>query len=89
VLKEEIIKTQHNTTHGPRWSGSAKHYKFYLIMHEHLFVFRKPVEAENLSRIRYSTWRGVQKVQAAEIDEEWKALAGWEQKKRRKPTSGA
>jgi len=81
VLKEEIIKTQHNTTYGPRWSASAKHYKFYLIMHEHLFVFRKPNPDENLSRIRYSTWKGVQKVQAIEIDEEWRALVGWEDKK--------
>jgi DNA modification methylase len=80
VLKEEIIKTQHNTTHGPRWSASAKHYKFYLIMHEHLFVFRKPAENEDLSRIRYSTWKGVQKVQAAEMDEEWKGLLDWERK---------
>jgi DNA modification methylase len=83
VLKEEIIKTQHNTTHGPRWSASAKHYKFYLIMHEHLFIFRKPIEHEDLSRIRYSTWKGVQKVQAAEIDEEWKGLMNWENKKRK------
>jgi hypothetical protein len=83
VLKEEIIKTQHNVTHGPRWTASAKHYKFYLIMHEHLFIFRKPNENEDLSRIRYSTWKGVQKVQAAEIDEEWKGLLGWENKKRK------
>lgn len=80
VLKEEIIKTQHNTKHGPRWSASAKHYKFYLIMHEHLFVFRKPNPDENLSRIRYSTWKGVQKVRAAEIDDEWKGLTHWEKK---------
>lgn len=83
VLKEEIIKTQHNVTYGPRWKASAKHYKFYLIMHEHLFIFRKPNENEDLSRIRYSTWKGVQKVQAAEIDEEWKGLLGWENKKRK------
>ena len=84
VLKEEIIKTQHNTTHGPRWTASAKHFKFYLIMHEHLFVFRKPVEGEDLSRIRYSTWKGVQKVQAAEVEEEWKGLLDWENKKPKK-----
>jgi DNA modification methylase len=84
VLKEEIIKTQHNTTHGPRWSASAKHFKFYLIMHEHLFVFRKPVPGEDLSRIRYSTWKGVQAAQAAEIDEEWKNLLDWENKKQKK-----
>ena len=47
ALKEEVIKTQHNTTHAPRWSASAKHYKFYLIMHEHLFIFRKPDVGEN------------------------------------------
>jgi DNA modification methylase len=55
VLKEEIIKTQHNTTHGPRWARSAANFGFYLIMHEHLFVFRKPAPNERLSRIRYST----------------------------------
>jgi len=84
VLKEEVIKTQHNTTHAPRWSASAKHYKFYLIMHEHLFIFRKPVPGEDLSRIRYSTWKGVQKVQAVEEEEEWKGLLDWENKKRKK-----
>lgn len=83
VLKEEIIKTQHNVTHGPRWAASAKHFKFYLIMHEHLFVFRKPFENEDLSRIRYSTWKGTQKVQAAEMEEEWKGLLDWENKKRK------
>jgi DNA modification methylase len=59
VLKEDVIKTQHNTTLGRRWSGGARHYKFYLIMHEHLFVFRKPEQKEKLSRIRYSTWNGM------------------------------
>ena len=87
VLKEEIVKTQHNTTHGPRWTASAKHFKFYLIMHEHLFVFRKPNDKEDLSRIRYSTWKGVQKVQDAEIDEEWKGLLDWESKKAKKKQS--
>lgn len=69
ALKEEVIKTQHNTTHSPRWSASAKHYKFYLIMHEHLFIFRKPAQGENLSRIQYSTWKGFQKLQATEMEE--------------------
>jgi DNA modification methylase len=84
VLKEEIIKTQHNTAHAPRWSASAKQFKFYLIMHEHLFIFRKPVDGEDLSRIRYSTWNGVQKAQAAEVDEEWKGLMDWESKKQKR-----
>ncbi len=54
ALKEEIIKTQHNTTYAQRWKDQAKHFKFYLIMHEHLFVFRKPKSDEDLSRIRHS-----------------------------------
>ena len=54
ALKEEIIKTQHNTKYGQRWKSKANHYKFYLIMHEHLFVFRKPKQNEDFSRIRHS-----------------------------------
>jgi len=80
VLKEEVIKTQHNTTHAPRWSASAKHYKFYLIMHEHLFIFRKPAVGENLARIQYSTWKGLQKAQAVEEMEDLKGLLGLENK---------
>ena len=54
ALKEEIIKVQHNCSYSRRWEWKAKKYKFYLIMHEHLFVFRKPLENENLSRIKWS-----------------------------------
>ncbi len=54
ALKEEIIKAQHNCIYSKRWEIKAKEYKFYLIMHEHLFVFRKPKEDENLSRISWS-----------------------------------
>jgi DNA modification methylase len=81
VLKEEVIKTQHNTTHAPRWSASAKHFKFYLIMHEHLFIFRKPFPDENLSRIQYSTWKGVQKAQATEELDDLRGLFDLENKK--------
>ncbi len=55
ALKEEIIKGQHNCVFSNRWIARAKEYKFYLIMHEHLFVFRKPKVNEDLSRIRWST----------------------------------
>lgn len=41
VLKEEIIKLQHNCTHSTRWNTLADKMGFYLIMHEHLFVFRR------------------------------------------------
>ena len=57
ALKEEIIKTQHNTKYGQRWKSQAKHFQFYLIMHKHLFVFRKPKRDEDLSRIRYSVYK--------------------------------
>jgi len=54
VLKEDIIKVQHHCKYTERWRGKAKRDKFYLIMHEHLFVFRKPRKAEDLSRVRWS-----------------------------------
>lgn len=54
VLKEDIIKVQHHCKSTERWRPKAKQGGFYLIMHEHLFVFRKPVNGEDLSRIRYS-----------------------------------
>ena len=54
VLKEEIIKSQHNCTYSRRWESKSKEYKFYLIMHEHLFVFRKPNRDEDLTMIRWS-----------------------------------
>jgi hypothetical protein len=55
VLKEDIIKIQHNCTTTRKLSSPARNKGFYPIMHEHLFVFRKPSPAEDLSRIRYST----------------------------------
>jgi DNA modification methylase len=58
VLKEDIIKVQHNCKTTQRWQGKAQKDKFYLIMHEHLFVFRKPREGEDLSRLKYSRAMG-------------------------------
>ena len=54
VLKEDIIKVQHNCSSTGRWRTKARQGKFYLIMHEHLFVFRKPKKGEDLGRLRYS-----------------------------------
>ena len=54
ILKEDIIKVQHNCSATERWRWKAKRDKFYLIMHEHLFVFRKAREGEDLSRVRWS-----------------------------------
>lgn len=56
VLKEEIIKAQHNCVYSKKWISSAAKYNFYLIMHEHLFVFRKPKKDENKSRVKYSSF---------------------------------
>jgi hypothetical protein len=54
ILKEDIIKAQHNCESTPYWKGQAKKLNIYLIMHEHLFVFRKPSQHENLAMLKYS-----------------------------------
>lgn len=51
-LKEDIIKVQHNCQTTPKWRAMVGKYDFYLIMHEHLFVFRKPALDENASDYR-------------------------------------
>jgi len=40
-LKEDIIKHQWNCKTTPYWTKMSKQYNFFLIMHEHLFVFKK------------------------------------------------
>ncbi|MBU4306125.1 MAG: methyltransferase domain-containing protein [Candidatus Omnitrophica bacterium] len=45
ILKEDIIKVQHNCSTTRYWSAQEK--DFLLIMHEHLFVFRKLDDGEN------------------------------------------
>lgn len=55
VLKEEIVKIQHNCSSTPYWRSKINKYNFLLIMHEHLFIFRKPKRNENLEKIKYST----------------------------------
>jgi len=42
VLKEDIIKVQHNCKATGFWVKKSKEHNFLLIMHEHLFVFYKP-----------------------------------------------
>jgi hypothetical protein len=41
VLKEDIIKHQHNCQATGFWVKKSKEANFLLIMHEHLFVFQK------------------------------------------------
>jgi len=52
ILKEDIIKIQHNCKSTPFWSIDKL--DFYLIMHEHLFIFRKPKLNENLADFKWS-----------------------------------
>lgn len=41
ALKEDIIKVQHNCKATWFWVNKSKDYNFLLIMHEHLFIFKK------------------------------------------------
>ena len=41
VLKEDIIKQQYNCKATWYWKTSSQKYNFLLIMHEHLFIFKK------------------------------------------------
>lgn len=43
VLKEDIIKRQFNCKATGFWVNKSKESNFLLIMHEHLFVFQKPL----------------------------------------------
>ncbi len=45
ILKEDVIKVQHNCTTTRCWGAQDK--DFLLIMHEHLFIFRKIGLGEN------------------------------------------
>ncbi len=53
VLKEDIIKRQWQCKTTSFWSRKSKDFNFLLIMHEHLYVFRKPEEGENTEKFRY------------------------------------
>lgn len=52
ILKEDIIKLQHHMMGSVVWR--MKKNDFYLIAHEHIFVFRKPEGKENLEKFRES-----------------------------------
>lgn len=42
LLKEDIVKVQHNCKATGFWAKRSQEYNFLLIMHEHLFIFQKP-----------------------------------------------
>jgi hypothetical protein len=44
ILKEDIIKVQHNCKATGFWVKKSKEYNFLLIMHEHVFVFYKDLK---------------------------------------------
>ncbi|MBI2855938.1 MAG: DNA methylase [Chloroflexi bacterium] len=48
ILKEDIIKAQWNTQTEGLWGRMSRDKNFLLIMHEHLFVFRKPAAGERV-----------------------------------------
>ncbi len=48
ILKEDIIKAQHNTQTEGLWANLSRGKNFLLIMHEHLFIFRKPAPEESI-----------------------------------------
>lgn len=47
ILKEDVVKLQHNCMTTRYWNAQKK--DFLLIMHEHLFIFRKPNVGEGAS----------------------------------------
>ena len=55
ILKEDVIKLQHNCTTTRYWGAQAK--DFLLIMHEHLFVFRKSEIGEEMGIYKDSIMR--------------------------------
>lgn len=53
ILREDIIKIQWKMKKTrERWRG--KHYDFHLIEHEHIFVFRKPLDEKDYHKHPYS-----------------------------------
>ena len=54
ILKEDVIKRQWRCKATPFWLKRSIEHNFLLIMHEHLFVFRKPEEGERLEKYKES-----------------------------------
>jgi DNA modification methylase len=58
ILKEDVIKRQWRCKATPFWLKKSMEYNFLLLMHEHLFIFRKPSQEENLKKFKESMkWR--------------------------------
>jgi len=53
ILKEDVIKHQWRCKATPFWLKKSTEHNF-LLMHEHLFIFRRPVKEENLKDFKES-----------------------------------
>lgn len=54
ILREDIIKHQWQCKSTPYWVNKSMSSNFLMIMHEHLFVFRKPQDDERLKTFEES-----------------------------------
>lgn len=54
ILKEDIIKIQHQMKGSTFWAKRSQELNFLLLKHEHLFVFRKPEKDEKISKFKFS-----------------------------------
>lgn len=54
ILKENIIKAQHNTKTAPLWKNMSIKNNFLLLAHENLFVFRKLEKEEKTTKFKES-----------------------------------
>lgn len=54
ILKEDIIKLQHNMRTTPLWKKRSVKLNFLLLQYEHLFVFRKPDRNEKTNKFKES-----------------------------------
>jgi len=55
ILKEDIIKQQWNCKATGFWRKKSQESNFLLIMHEHLYVFRKPEKGEKIKQFKDSS----------------------------------
>ncbi len=55
LLMEDIIKHQWNCKSTDKWKEQSLKYNFHLIMHEHLYILRKPRKNEDISKFKYSS----------------------------------
>lgn len=54
ILKEDVIKIQHQMKGSTFWAKRSQELNFLLLKHEHLFIFRKPEKDEKTSKYEFS-----------------------------------